>query len=86
MSKFISDNERNLKLFERLNGRLPQNGEEFANFCEYVKNNSVSSRKEYGNIEQSFMEEHIRHIEEEEYRNLGEADFWDGDETDKIQY
>ena len=86
MSKFISDNERNLNLFERLNGRLPQNGEEFANFCEYVSNNSLSSRKEYGNIEQSFIEEHIRQIEEDYYNSLTEADFWDGDETDKIQY
>jgi hypothetical protein len=84
MSKFISDNEKNLNLFERLNGRLPQTGEEFANFCEYVSQASISSRG--GNIEDSFMEEHIRQMEEDYYRNLNEADFWDGDETDKIQY
>jgi len=83
MSKFISDNEKNLNLFERLNGRLPQSSDEFANFCEYVSKASISYRG--GNIEDSFMEEHIRHMEEE-YRSLGEADFWDGDETDKIQY
>ena len=83
MSKFISDNERNLNLFERLKGRLPQNGAEFATFCEYVSKASISSRG--GNIEDSFMEEAMRHMEEE-YRSLGEADFWDGDETDKIQY
>ena len=84
MSKFISDNERNLNLFERLRGRLPQNAEEFANFCEYVEKNSISSRGI--TIEDSFMEEHIRHIEEKEYRSLTDADYWDGDETDKIQY
>jgi hypothetical protein len=83
MSKFISINERNLNLFERLNGRLPQNGDEFANFCEYVSKGSISSRR--GNIEDSFMEEWIRHMEDE-YRSLGEADFWDGDGTDLIQY
>ena len=33
---------------------------------------------ERGNIEDCFTEE--------EYRSLGEADFWDGDETDRIQY
>ena len=86
MSKFISDNERNLNLFERLNGRLPQNAEEFANFCEYVSNNLISYRKGDGNIEAAFMEEHIRQIEEDYYNSLTEADFWDGDETDKIQY
>jgi hypothetical protein len=83
MSKFITINERNLNLFERLNGRLPQSADEFANFCEYVSKGSISSRR--GNIEDSFMEEWIRHMEDE-YRSLGEADFWDGDETDKIQY
>jgi hypothetical protein len=83
MSKFISDNERNLNLFERLNGRLPQSSDEFANFCEFVSKGSVTSPR--GNIEDSFMEEHIRHMEEE-YRSLGEADFWDGDGTDMIQY
>ena len=86
MSKFISDNERNLNLFERLNGRLPQNGEEFANFCEYVNNNLISYRKGDGNIEAAFMEEQIRQIEEDYYNSLTEADFWDGDGTDMIQY
>lgn len=86
MSKFISDNERNLNLFERLNGRLPQNGEEFANFCEYVSNNLISYRKGDGNIEAAFMEEHIRQIEEDYYNSLTDADFWDGDESDRIQY
>lgn len=85
MSKFISENETNLNLFERLNGRLPANADEFANFCELVSNSRISN-KGIGNIEQCFIEEHIRQIEEDYYNSLTEADFWDGDESDKIQY
>ena len=40
----------------------------------------------HGNIEESFREDDIRHMTEEEYRSLTEADFWDGDGTDMIQY
>lgn len=85
MSKFISETETNLNLFERLNGRLPANADEFASFCEYVSNNRISN-KSTGNIEQCFLEEQIRQIEEDYYNSLTEADFWDGDESDKIQY
>jgi hypothetical protein len=85
MSKFIDQCETNLRLFERLNGRLPSNADEFAEFCEYVSKNSISN-KSIGNIEACFMEDMIREIEEDYYNSLTEADFWDGDETDKIQY
>jgi hypothetical protein len=85
MSKFIDENETNLRLFERLKGRLPSNGVEFAEFCEYVSKNRISN-KSIGNIEECFMEEMIREIEEEHYNSLTDADFWDGDGTDMIQY
>lgn len=85
MSKFIDENETNLRLFERLNGRLPSSADEFAEFCEYVSKNRISN-KSIGNIEACFMEDIIREIEDEYYYGLTDADFWDGDETDKIQY
>jgi len=37
---FISDCEKNLALFVSVHGRQPKDGEEFAEWCEYVKNNS----------------------------------------------
>lgn len=37
---FIDDCERNLSLFVAVNGRQPRDGEEFAEWCEFVKNNS----------------------------------------------
>lgn len=37
---FIDDCERYLRLFVSVHNRHPKNGEEFAEWCEHVKNNS----------------------------------------------
>jgi hypothetical protein len=83
MSKFINDNKEKLDLFKKLNGRSPYNGDEFAYFCEFVNNHSVMSK---GNIEECFTEDAIRELTDSYKGGFSEADFWDGDETDKIQY
>lgn len=80
MNDRISKEEVNLKLFERMHKRLPQTPEEFESFSMFISNTPKS------NIERCFIEESIRDIEQELWDELTEADFWDGDGTDFIQY
>jgi hypothetical protein len=39
-----------------------------------------------GNIEECFTEDAIRELTDSYTGGFTEADFWDGDETDRIQY